>query len=147
MKYYLVSLKYNKNSNKTKIRNVKKIDLDGLMMESEYESIPVIAYESYSMYSSYLVDVLSGKKIYSETEDVEGLKYTFKSEASENEVIRIAELYKSLTSDDIDRYKTGIREIEVDSINEYKKAKLDEENKMISFKNANNYLTTLIIEK
>ena len=37
MKYYLVSLKYNKNSNKTKIRNVKKIDLDGLMMESEYE--------------------------------------------------------------------------------------------------------------
>ena len=77
MKYYLVSLKYNKNSNKTKIRNVKKIDLDGLMMESEYESIPVIAYESYSMYSSYLVDVLSGKKIYSETEDVEGLKYTF----------------------------------------------------------------------
>ena len=147
MKYYLVSLKYNKNSNKTKIRNVKKIDLDGLMMESEYESIPVIAYESYSMYSSYLVDVLSGKKIYSETEDVEGLKYTFKSEASENEVIRIANLYKSLTSDDIDRYKTGIREIEVDSINEYKKAKLDEENKMISFKNANNYLTTLIIEK
>lgn len=147
MKYYLVSLKYNKNSNKTKIRNVKKIDLDGLMMESEYESIPVIAYESYSMYSSYLVDVLSGKKIYSETEDVEGLKYTFKSEASENEVIRIANLYRSLTSDDIDRYKTGIREIEVDSINEYKKAKLDEENKMISFKNANNYLTTLIIEK
>ena len=147
MKYYLVSLKYNKNSNKTKIRNVKKVDLDGLMMESEYESIPVIAYESYSMYSSYLVDVLSGKKIYSETEDVEGLKYTFKSEASENEVIRIANLYRSLTSDDIDRYKTGIREIEVDSINEYKKAKLDEENKMISFKNANNYLTTLIIEK
>lgn len=147
MKYYLVSLKYNKNSNKTKIRNVKKIDLDGLMIESEYESIPVIAYESYSMYSSYLVDVLSGKKIYSETEDVEGLKYTFKSEASENEVIRIAELYRSLTSDDIDRYKTGIREIEVDSITEYKKAKLDEENKMISFKNANNYLTTLIIEK
>ena len=147
MKYYLVSLKYNKNSNKTKIRNVKKIDLDGLMMESEYESIPVIAYESYSMYSSYLVDVLSGKKIYSENEDVEGLKYTFKSEASENEVIRIANLYRSLTSDDIDRYKTGIREIEVDSINEYKKAKLDEENKMISFKNANNYLTTLIIEK
>ena len=147
MKYYLVSLKYNKNSNKTKIRNVKKIDLDGLMMESEYESIPVIAYESYSMYSSYLVDVLSGKKFYSETEDVEGLKYTFKSEASENEVIRIANLYRSLTSDDIDRYKTGIREIEVDSINEYKKAKLDEENKMISFKNANNYLTTLIIEK
>lgn len=147
MKYYLVSLKYNKNSNKTKIRNVKKIDLDGLMIESEYESIPVIAYESYSMYSSYLVDVLSGKKIYSETEDVEGLKYTFKSEASENEVIRIANLYRSLTSDDIDRYKTGIREIEVDSINEYKKAKLDEENKMISFKNANNYLTTLIIEK
>ena len=147
MKYYLVSLKYNKNSNKTKIRNVKKIDLDGLMMESEYESIPVIAYESYSMYSSYLVDVLSGKKIYSETEDVEGLKYTFKSEASENEVIRIANLYRSLTSDDIDRYKTGIREIEVDSITEYKKAKLDEENKMISFKNANNYLTTLIIEK
>ena len=147
MKYYLVSLKYNKNSNKTKIRNVKKIDLNGLMIESEYESIPVIAYESYSMYSSYLVDVLSGKKIYSETEDVEGLKYTFKSEASENEVIRIANLYRSLTSDDIDRYKTGIREIEVDSINEYKKAKLDKENKMISFKNANNYLTTLIIEK
>ena len=147
MKDYVVILKYNKNSNKTKIRNVKKIDLDGLMIESEYESIPVIAYESYSMYSSYLVDVLSGKKIYSETEDVEGLKYTFKSEASENEVIRIANLYRSLTSDDIDRYKTGIREIEVDSINEYKKAKLDEENKMISFKNANNYLTTLIIEK
>ena len=147
MKYYLVSLKYNKNSNKTKIRNVKKIDLDGLMIENEYESIPVIVYESYSMYSSYLVDVLSGKKIYSETEDVEGLKYTFKSEAGENEVIRIANLYRSLTSDDIDRYKTGIREIEVDSINEYKKAKLDEENKMISFKNANNYLTTLIIEK
>ena len=147
MKYYLVSLKYNKNSNKTKIRNVKKIDLDGLMIESEYESIPVIAYESYSMYSSYLVDVLSGKKIYSETEDVEGLKYTFKSEASENEVIRIADLYRTLTSDDIDRYKTGVSEIEVDSINEYKKAKLDKENKMISFKNANNYLTTLIIEK
>lgn len=147
MKYYIVSLKYNKNSNKTKIGNVKEIVHTGLMMDNEYESVPVIAYESYSLYSSYLVDVLSGKRLFSDSENVPNIKYVYKREASENEIIKIAEIYRSLTKDDINRYIMGIKEIEVYSINKYNESMSESEKAKNSLKNANNYLTTLVIEK
>ena len=145
MKYYFVNLNNNKNVNQTKIKNVKLINSIPGIDECEYESVSVLAYESGSFCSNYMVDVISGTKIYSCNYGlVPNITYSSRIEASEEDIIRIANIYKSLSNDDILRYKNGIREIENESIRQYYDIILKEKEKEELLNSSNNYLTSLI---
>lgn len=141
MRYYLVNLKNNKNMNQTKIKNVRLVKND---IEEYYESVPVLAYESGSFFSNYMIDIISGCKLYSYDYGlIPNIVYTSRHEASDSDIIRIAEIYKSLSKEDIIRYIDGIKEIENDSINKYNDEVMREKNNIENYNNASVFLNSL----
>ena len=121
MNYYTLSIKNNPCNNKTKIKNVKRINYSSIFnMEDEYESVDLLAVESGLLFNSYMIDIISGKKIYfDDGSENNHIKYTTCKKVSKSELKRIIELYNSLTPDDIIRYKKGMYNIERIAINEY----------------------------
>ena len=144
MKYYLLHLNNNSCSNKSKIDNVKLVQELPSDSYSYYQSIPVLAYESFELFKTCMIDVLTGKKIYlDEGNLMPAITYTCKIEISEKEKINISELYKSMSKEDIERYKKGMCEIETNAKIKYYESIQKEETYNNRLINANKYLEDL----
>ena len=148
MKYYLLCLDNNKCSNPTKISSVKLVkDIPYFDEENHYESIELLAYETGTFLNSYMVDVITGKKIYlNDGTPKPDITYSSKKEVSDSDLIRISEIYKNLSNDELLRYKNGLDEIEKTSISNYNKMVENAYLYNNKLKSASTFLSSLIKE-
>lgn len=145
MKYYILCLNNNENSNKTKIADVKHISgIDGIPETESFESLEILAYSDGKFLSSYMIDVITGKKIYLDDGNLSpNLTYKSKLFVNDKKLIELYQKYKSLSCDDILRYKDGINKIEEISRNKYNSYIEEKINNKIKYENAFNYLSKL----
>ena len=148
MKYYLLCLDNNKCSNPTKINGVRLVkDIPYFDEDNHYEPVELLAYETGVFYNSYMVDVITGKKIYlNDGVPRPNITYSSKREVSDSDLIRISEIYKELSNDELLRYKNGLEEIEKESIIKYNKTVENAYLYNNRLKTASTFLSSLIKE-
>ena len=148
MKYFLLCLDNNKCSNPTKISGVKLVQsIPSIEDESYYEPVELIAYETGMFYNSRMIDVLTGKEIYlNDGNTIPHITYSSKSEISESEMIRISEIYKNLSDNELERYKKGLNELETIAINNYNRMIEEKELYNNRLRNATSFLSNLTKE-
>jgi len=115
MKYYSLYLNNNKCNNKTKIDKIKLIYKDNFNDKfSYYENIELLAYEGGKFNSNYMVDVLTGKKIYLDDGIIKPfITYKNKIHLSDDKAEEILKKYNELTKEENNRYKDNLNEKEI----------------------------------
>ena len=148
MKYFLLCLDNNKCSNPTKISGVKLVQsIPSVEDESYYEPVELLAYETGMFYNSRMIDVLTGKEIFlNDGSTIPHITYSSKKQIAESELIRISEIYKNLSEDELNRYKKGLNEIESISINNYNRMIEEKELYNNRLRNATSFLSSFTKE-
>ena len=146
MKYYILYLNDNTCYNKTKIEDViltQEIPFD--KNSNIYEPLEVLAYDTAKFYNGCMTDVLTGEKIYFDDGIIKPeITYAYKTEAKQDELIRIYDKYKNLSKEELKRYKDGLSKIKKTSSDKYKKYIKTEEMKNYKYENACNFMNKLI---
>ena len=121
MEYYSLYLNNNKCSNKTKIDRIKLICKDEFDEElSIYENLEILAYKGGKFNSNYMIDLLTGKKIYLDDGVIKpNITYKNSIHLKEDKVKEILNKYSNLTKEELNKYKNSLNEIENISVNNY----------------------------